>query len=70
MNEALTQPRELDHREGDGMSVTLLWYEDSNRVAIHVVDTETDEEFELEVAGRDALDAFRHPYAYSIPAAA
>jgi hypothetical protein len=70
MNETLTQPRELDYRESDGMSVTLLWYEDSNRVAIHVVDTETNEEFELEVAGRDALDAFRHPYAYSIPAAA
>jgi hypothetical protein len=70
MNETLTRPRELDHRESDGMSVTLLWYEDSNHVAIHVVDTETEEEFELEVAGRDALDAFRHPYAYSIPAAA
>ena len=70
MNETLTMPRELDHRESDGVSVTLLWYEDSNRVAIHVVDSDTGEEFELEVAGRDALDAFRHPYAYVLPAAA
>jgi hypothetical protein len=70
MNETLTIPRELDHRESDGVSVTLLWYEDSNRVALHVVDSDSDEEFDLEVAGRDALDAFRHPYAYILPAAA
>jgi hypothetical protein len=70
MNETLTFPRELDRRENDGVSVTLLWYEDSNRVAIQVVDSETGEEFELEVAGRDALDAFRHPYAYGLLAAA
>jgi hypothetical protein len=70
MNEALTIPRELDHRESDGVSVTLLWYEGSNRVTIHVVDSGTGEELDLEVAGRDALDAFRHPYAYILPAAA
>jgi hypothetical protein len=70
MNETLTMPRELDHRESDGVSVTLLWYEDSNRVTIHVVDSGTGEEFDLEVAGRDASDAFRHPYAYILPAAA
>ena len=70
MNETLTLPRELDHRVSDGVSVTLLWYEDSNRVAIHVVDSSTGEEFELEVARRDALDAFRHPFAYALPAAA
>jgi len=70
MNERLTIPRELDHRESDGVSVTLLWYEDSNRVTIHVVDPRSDEEFDLEVAGHDALDAFRHPYAYILPTAA
>jgi hypothetical protein len=70
MNETLTTPRELDHRESDGVSVTLLWYEDSNRVTIHVADSDTGEELDLEVPGRDALDAFRHPYAYILPAAA
>lgn len=70
MNETLTIPRELDHRESDGVSVTLLWYEDSNRVTIHVVDSDSGEELDLEVAGRDALDAFRHPYAYILPTAA
>jgi hypothetical protein len=62
--------RELDHRENDGLAVTLLWYEDANRVALRVVDDETDEEFELEIAASDALDAFRHPFAYILPAAA
>ena len=70
MNETLTLPRELDHREDGGVSVTLLWYEDSNRVAVHVVDTQTGEELDLEVAGRDAMDAFQHPYAYRLLAAA
>jgi hypothetical protein len=70
MNETLTFPRELDHREDGGVSVTVLWYEESNRVVVHVVDTETGEELELEVAGRDARDAFRHPYAYRLLAAA
>jgi hypothetical protein len=50
--------------------VTLLWYEDANSVALRVVDNQTDEEFELEVPGSDALDAFRHPFAYILPAAA
>jgi hypothetical protein len=62
--------RELDHRESDGIAVTLLWYEDSNRVSVRVVDHERDEELELEIAPRDALDAFHHPYAYVLAAAA
>ena len=71
MNETLRSPsRELDHREDGGISVTLLWFEESNSVAVHVVDSETGEELELQVAGPDALDAFRHPYAYRLLAAA
>jgi hypothetical protein len=70
MNETLTSPRELDHREDGGISVTLLWFEESNSVAVHVVDSETGEELDLEVAASDALDAFRHPYAYRLLAAA
>jgi hypothetical protein len=70
MNATLTLPRELDHREDGGVSVTLLWYEDSNSVAVHVVDSQTGEELELEVAAPDAMDAFQHPYAYRLLAAA
>jgi hypothetical protein len=70
MNETESRPRELDSRESDGIAVTLLWYEDSNQVAVRVVDSKTDEEFELPVQAADALDAFWHPYAYTLPAAA
>ncbi len=70
LNKIRSRARELDHRENDGIAVTLLWYEDANRVALRVVDNETDEEFELDVAASDALDAFRHPFAYILPAAA
>jgi hypothetical protein len=70
MIETEPQPRELDHRESDGIAVTLLWYEDADRVAIRVSDSESNEVFELGVAADDALDAFRHPYAYILPAAA
>src|SRR5918997_34977 len=40
-------PRELDRREDDGIAVTLLWYEDTNRVAVGVVDRRSGEVFEL-----------------------
>jgi hypothetical protein len=66
----LYNPRELDHRESDGISVSLLWYADLDVVAIRVFDGESEEEFEVEVAGRDALDAFHHPYAYILARAA
>jgi hypothetical protein len=64
------RPRELDRREDDGMAVTLLWYEDTNRVAVRVVDSRSGEVFELDVARSDALDAFLHPYAYLLAYAA
>ena len=70
LDQRRSRPRELDHRESDGLAVTLLWYEESNRVAVRVDDSATEEQFEVEVASRDALDAFRHPYAYLLPTAA
>jgi hypothetical protein len=57
--------RELDHRTGDGIDVTLLWYPDTDRVSVAVVDVRTGEAFELTVPGSDALKAFKHPYAYA-----
>ena len=57
--------RELDHRTGDGIDVTLLWYPDTERVSVAVVDVRTGEAFELTVPGSDALEAFKHPYAYA-----
>ena len=56
--------RELDHRHGDGISVSLLWNSQTNDVLVAVHDERADESFELRVAPADALDAFHHPYAY------
>jgi hypothetical protein len=66
----LYNPRELDYRESDGISVSLLWYADLDTVSVRVIDGQTEEEFEVEVAADDALDAFRHPYAYILARAA
>ncbi len=40
---------ELDYRENDGIQVSLVWSRDDNRLAVLVVDTKTDETFELSV---------------------
>lgn len=56
---------ELAYRTNDGMDVYLFWHGDTNRVILHVLDARTDESFELTVDGRDALDAFNHPYAFA-----
>ena len=58
-------PLELDHRCGDGLEVWLLWTASTNRLAVRVQDAKLDEAFEVEVEHAEALDAFRHPYAYA-----
>jgi hypothetical protein len=57
--------RELDHRSGDGVDVTLLWSSRTGRIFVAVEDARTSEAFHITVQPSDALDAFRHPYAYS-----
>jgi hypothetical protein len=56
---------ELDHRESNGISVSLLWNRDTNDLTVRVADSAEDEEFELGCAAHEALDVFRHPYAYA-----
>ena len=56
--------RELAQREGDGIEVRLLWSRTTGRVKVTVADSKFDEEFELAVAGADALAAFNHPFSY------
>jgi hypothetical protein len=60
------ESRELDHRSSDGLDVTLLWYPETNRISVAVVDVRSGAAFELTVPGADALEAFKHPYAYAI----
>ncbi len=59
--------RELDRRSSDGIDVQLLWHPRTNQLFVAVDDARGGESFELEVDGADALDAFRHPYAYADP---
>jgi hypothetical protein len=60
-----TAARELDRRHNDGISVTLLWHSDTNRVFVSVLQERDGVSFEFEVPGADAADAFRHPYIYA-----
>ena len=62
---ATTPEKELAHRTSDGIEVSLYWNERANRVTVKVYDARSDEDFEFEVDGRRALDAYRHPFAYA-----
>jgi hypothetical protein len=62
---AAIERRELAHRTGHGIEVSLLWTESTNTVTIAVVDGHSGEELEFGVDGSRALDAFNHPYAYA-----
>jgi hypothetical protein len=65
MTTTIIRRRELAHRTSDGIDVYLFWNEPTSRVTVSVHDARTDASFELEVDGRDALDAFNHPFAYA-----
>jgi hypothetical protein len=57
--------RELDHRRGDRIDVTLLWRTSDGQVVVAVHDTKTGQAFELEVDPAHSLNAFHHPFAYA-----
>ena len=59
------KPVELDARAGDGLDVRLFWHATSGRVTVSLFDTSTEQAFELDVEPDQALDAFRHPFAYA-----
>jgi hypothetical protein len=56
--------RELASRDNDGLEVSLLWSKSADRVRLVVADTRLEVDFELDVAGADALAAFYHPFSY------
>jgi hypothetical protein len=56
---------ELDQRENNGITVSLMWNRSTNDVVAHVHDGVLDETFDLSIGGKEALDVFRHPYAYA-----
>lgn len=51
-------------RSGEGIVVRLLWEPHTNGVFVAVADECTNDRFEIRVPAADALEAFRHPYAY------
>ena len=65
VTETIGKFEELDYRENDGIEVSLLWSRADNSLSVFVVDAKTDELFELPVRVEEALDAFRHPFAYA-----
>ena len=60
-----TSLRELDHRVADGIHVTLLWHEATNRITVVVFDEALGETFEIEAPAARAMDVFHHPFAYA-----
>jgi hypothetical protein len=56
--------RELAHRSGSGIEVSLLWRRRDDSLRLQLTEADTGVVFELSVAPEDALDAFYHPYAY------
>jgi hypothetical protein len=60
----MSYARELAYRNQNGLEVTLLWHPRSNEVSVEVADQLDASGFHLPIAGRLALDAFNHPYAY------
>jgi hypothetical protein len=57
---------ELDARDQNGVAVTLLWLRGTDVVIVSVLDSASGEAFELVLhSDENALDVFRHPYAYA-----
>jgi hypothetical protein len=66
---------ELAYRANGGVEVGLFWARGDDTLLVVVRSERTGEEFEFEIDGAHALDAFEHPYAYAasrggLPAAA
>ena len=57
--------KELDYRNGDQIEVSLLWSPESGQLAVVVVDEAAGEEFAMEVEPGEAMEVFRHPWAYA-----
>jgi hypothetical protein len=58
-------PRELAHRESDGLEVTLLWQPETDGLTVCVCDHKRGAYFVIEPEPSQGLDAFYHPYSYA-----
>jgi hypothetical protein len=61
-----TERRELAHRSGGGIGASLLWSEPTGGLFVAVHDERSGAGLELVVeSGAEALEVFRHPFAYA-----
>jgi hypothetical protein len=56
--------KELESRDGDGISVTLLWDSEFHRTMIRLVDYHAETIETFQVPAFAAADAFDHPFYY------
>jgi hypothetical protein len=57
--------RELAHRAGDGLEVTLFWEPATDELTVRVCDQRRGAYFEVHPEPQLALDVFYHPYSYA-----
>lgn len=57
--------RVLAERRTGSVEILLLWHPSPNKVEIRIHDTSQEEEFGFRVPPGEAMEAFRHPYAYA-----
>ena len=65
-----TNIEELATRESAGIRVSLLWSRGENTLLVVVRDSRTSEQFALSAGPDEAMDVFRHPFAYRASRAA
>jgi YD repeat-containing protein len=56
--------RELAHRTGGGIEITLYWNADDQSTSVEVFDAATGQTLRFAVSPEHALDAFYHPFAH------
>jgi len=57
--------QELDSRENDGITVSLLWSPPTNELTVHVYDASVGAGFDLAASPAEAVEIFHHPFAYA-----
>jgi hypothetical protein len=62
----ITTMKELAHRSGDGVDVTLLWVRngDADETLVRVTDHREGAYFEIQAEPQLALHIYHHPFAY------
>jgi hypothetical protein len=56
---------ELTSRESAGIHVSLYWSREGNTLSVVVRDNRTGDEFSIAAEPAEAMDVFRHPFAYA-----